>query len=92
MDDTTRRGTLTIVGTWDKDLIRQRAVAIAAEFRGKGVNVVLGPAMGMVYELLHGDQQADVLQVLWESTQPVEGTGKASVRTPTSKVPLPTRP
>ncbi|EEY17921.1 beta-glucosidase [Verticillium alfalfae VaMs.102] len=32
--------------TWDKDLIYRRAVALGKEFRGKGVNVWLGPSVG----------------------------------------------
>lgn len=32
--------------TWDKDLIYARGVAIGEEFRGKGVNVHLGPSVG----------------------------------------------
>ncbi|CCG83028.1 Probable beta-glucosidase G [Taphrina deformans PYCC 5710] len=32
--------------TWDIDLIYQQALAMGAEFRGKGVNVALGPVAG----------------------------------------------
>ena len=32
--------------TWDKDLMRRRGVAIGEEFRGKGVNIHLGPSVG----------------------------------------------
>lgn len=37
---------ITTGATWDKDLIYQRAVAIGKEFRGKGVNIYLGPTVG----------------------------------------------
>ena len=30
---------VNIASTWDKNLMRQRGVAMGAEFRGKGVNV-----------------------------------------------------
>ncbi|KAF8319075.1 glycoside hydrolase [Clavulina sp. PMI_390] len=33
--------------TWDRDLILQRGVAMGEEFRGKGVNVALGPMMNL---------------------------------------------
>lgn len=29
--------------TWDANLMHQRGVALGAEFRGKGINVALGP-------------------------------------------------
>jgi beta-glucosidase len=32
--------------SWNKDLARQRANAMAGEFRTKGVNVALGPVVG----------------------------------------------
>lgn len=37
---------ITAGGTFNKDLIYQRGAAIAKEFRGKGVDVVLGPSTG----------------------------------------------
>ncbi|KAG7103418.1 beta-glucosidase F like protein [Verticillium longisporum] len=37
---------ITTGATWDKDLIYRRAVALGKEFRGKGVNVWLGPSVG----------------------------------------------
>jgi beta-glucosidase len=37
---------ITVGATWDKDLIYRRGVAIGEEFRGKGVNVHLGPSVG----------------------------------------------
>ncbi|TFL07851.1 glycoside hydrolase superfamily [Pterulicium gracile] len=33
--------------TWNRRLIRERADAMGREFRGKGVNIALGPAMNM---------------------------------------------
>ncbi|CCO32424.1 hypothetical protein BN14_06484 [Rhizoctonia solani AG-1 IB] len=37
---------VTVAATWDRDLIYNRAVAIADEFRGKGVHVALAPVTG----------------------------------------------
>ncbi|KAF1913850.1 beta-glucosidase 2 precursor [Ampelomyces quisqualis] len=37
---------ITVGSTWDKSLIRRRGVAIGEEFRGKGVNIHLGPSVG----------------------------------------------
>ncbi|CAE6460084.1 unnamed protein product [Rhizoctonia solani] len=37
---------VTVAATWDRDLIYERAVALAAEFRGKGVHAMLGPVTG----------------------------------------------
>ncbi|KAL6702677.1 hypothetical protein ACN47E_001224 [Coniothyrium glycines] len=37
---------ITVGATWDKDLMYRRGVAIGEEFRGKGVNVHLGPSVG----------------------------------------------
>lgn len=34
---------LTVASTWDKELFYRRGKAIGAEFRGKGINVALGP-------------------------------------------------
>jgi beta-glucosidase-like glycosyl hydrolase len=33
--------------TWNRDLLRKRGEAMAREFRGKGVNVALGPMMNL---------------------------------------------
>ncbi|KAI1328844.1 glycoside hydrolase family 3 protein [Xylariaceae sp. FL0255] len=37
---------ITTGATWNKDLMYQRGVAIGEEFRGKGINVYLGPVVG----------------------------------------------
>ncbi|KAJ4286123.1 hypothetical protein N0V90_013472 [Kalmusia sp. IMI 367209] len=37
---------ITIGATFDKDLMRRRGEAIGEEFRGKGINVYLGPSVG----------------------------------------------
>ncbi|EPQ30517.1 uncharacterized protein PFL1_02043 [Pseudozyma flocculosa PF-1] len=37
---------LTTAATWNRDLIYQRAAALAEEVKGKGINVHLGPATG----------------------------------------------
>ena len=42
-----------VAGTWDKALFKARGIAMGSEFRGKGVNVALGPVMGPL-----GRQQA----------------------------------
>ena len=38
---------ITAATTWNRTLIRQRGKAMGAEFKGKGVNVALGPMMNM---------------------------------------------
>jgi beta-glucosidase len=38
---------ITVASTWDANLYEQRGVAMGAEFRGKGVNVALGPMMNL---------------------------------------------
>ena len=37
---------LTVGATWNRDLMRARGAAHGAEAKGKGINVLLGPAMG----------------------------------------------
>ncbi|KAI9831667.1 MAG: hypothetical protein M1819_004733 [Sarea resinae] len=37
---------LTVAATWDRDLMYQRGSALAAEFKGKGAHVMLGPIAG----------------------------------------------
>ena len=37
---------ITVGATWNKDLMYKRGKAHATEARGKGINVILGPAMG----------------------------------------------
>lgn len=37
---------LTVGATWNRELMRARGIAHGAEAKGKGVNVLLGPAMG----------------------------------------------
>lgn len=37
---------ITCGATWDKELIKARGVALGKEFRGKGANLYLGPAVG----------------------------------------------
>jgi len=39
---------ITIAATWNRDLMRQRGAAIAAEFYGKGIHVHLGPMTNMM--------------------------------------------
>jgi hypothetical protein len=41
-------GGINAAATWNKKLIRERAMAIGQEFRGKGINIALGPAMNLV--------------------------------------------
>ncbi|KAF2021863.1 glycoside hydrolase family 3 protein [Aaosphaeria arxii CBS 175.79] len=45
-DNTAFPAGITVGATWDKDLTYARGVAIGEEFRGKGVNVHLGPSVG----------------------------------------------
>ena len=38
---------ITVASTWNRTLFRLRGQAMGAEFRGKGINVALGPVMNM---------------------------------------------
>ncbi|KAG8952575.1 hypothetical protein FRC03_012069 [Tulasnella sp. 419] len=38
---------VSVFPAWDRELIRQRGIALGEEFRGKGVHIALGPAMNM---------------------------------------------
>ncbi|KAI0352075.1 beta-glucosidase [Trametes cingulata] len=38
---------ITVASTWKRSLMRARGLAIGQEFKGKGVNVALGPMMNM---------------------------------------------
>ena len=38
---------ITVASTWNRTLLRARAAAMGAEFRGKGVHVALGPMVNM---------------------------------------------
>ncbi|CAE6507267.1 unnamed protein product [Rhizoctonia solani] len=37
---------VTVAATWDRELIYERAAALGAEFRGKGIHVALAPVTG----------------------------------------------
>ncbi|EJF66578.1 beta-glucosidase [Dichomitus squalens LYAD-421 SS1] len=39
---------INAAATWNRTLFRQRGAALGAEFRGKGVNVALGPMMNLM--------------------------------------------
>jgi beta-glucosidase len=43
-----------IGATWSKDLALQRAQYMGAEFKGKGVNVALGPVVGPLGKVAEG--------------------------------------
>lgn len=45
---------ITTGGTWDKELFLARGEGLGAEFRAKGANVMLGPAMGPLGRLPAG--------------------------------------
>ncbi|KAH6668087.1 thermostable beta-glucosidase B [Plectosphaerella plurivora] len=49
--------------TWDLDLIRQRGEYLAAEFRGTGIHVILGPAPGALGKNAEGGRN-------WEGFAP----------------------
>ena len=40
-------GGITAAATWNRTLLRERGRAMGEEFKGKGVNVALGPMMNM---------------------------------------------
>lgn len=39
---------INAASTFNRDLIKKRGEAMGAEFRGKGINVALGPMMNMM--------------------------------------------
>ena len=45
---------LSVGASWNRDLARKRAVAMAGEFRTKGVNVALGPVVGPLGRIATG--------------------------------------
>ena len=45
---------IQIAASWDRDLSYKRAVAIAKEFRGKGIHFALGPMMNIDRNARHG--------------------------------------
>ncbi|RPB03455.1 hypothetical protein L873DRAFT_1826144 [Choiromyces venosus 120613-1] len=51
---------ITTGATWDKDLMYQRANAMGAEFRGKGIHVLLGPSGVGARESVKGIQDNGV--------------------------------
>jgi len=53
---------ITAGATWDKDLLYRRGVAIGEEFRGKGVNVHLGPSVGPLGRKPRGGRSMSCLQ------------------------------
>ncbi|KIM83540.1 glycoside hydrolase family 3 protein [Piloderma croceum F 1598] len=45
---------VNVATTWDKNLMLKRGTAMGAEFRGKGVNVALGPMMNLARDVAAG--------------------------------------
>lgn len=54
---------MTVASTWDRDLMYQRGYAIGAESKGKGINVLLGPAAGPLGRHANGGRN-------WEGFSP----------------------
>ncbi|TFK45798.1 beta-glucosidase [Heliocybe sulcata] len=54
---------LTAAASWDRDLIYQRGVSIAEEYKGKGAHVVLGPVAGPLGRSAYGGRN-------WEGFSP----------------------
>ncbi|EQL00879.1 Glycoside hydrolase, family 3 [Ophiocordyceps sinensis CO18] len=78
------------VGTsWNKNLARRRGAAMAAEFRRKGVNVLLGPVVGPAWRVVRGGRNWEGFSVdpylsgllVSESVQGIQAQGvQASVK------------
>lgn len=43
-----------VAATWDRDLMYQYGKAMGSEFRGKGINVALGPVAGPLGRVVRG--------------------------------------
>ncbi|KAF3012825.1 hypothetical protein G7054_g4176 [Neopestalotiopsis clavispora] len=69
--------------SWNKDLTRQRAVAMGNEFRKKGVNVLLGPVVGPIGRVTQGGRNWEGFSVdpylsgglVYETVSGVQSTG-----------------
>ncbi|KAI9729159.1 MAG: hypothetical protein M1834_007066 [Cirrosporium novae-zelandiae] len=69
---------ITIGATWNKDLMYSRGAALAAEARGKGVNVQLGPTIGPLGRKPRGGRNwegfgADPVLQAWGGAQTIKG-------------------
>ncbi|KAI0376943.1 glycoside hydrolase family 3 protein [Hypomontagnella monticulosa] len=49
--------------SWNKDLSRKRAVAMAGEFKRKGVNILLGPVVGPLGRVVEGGRNFEGFSV-----------------------------
>ncbi|PFH60809.1 hypothetical protein XA68_10270 [Ophiocordyceps unilateralis] len=75
--------------SWNKMLARQRATAMAGEFRRKGVNVLLGPVVGPAWRVVRGGRNWEGFSVdpylagllVSETVEGIQGQGvQASVK------------
>ncbi|PHH76299.1 hypothetical protein CDD80_1641 [Ophiocordyceps camponoti-rufipedis] len=75
--------------SWNKGLARRRASSMAAEFRRKGVNVLLGPVVGPVGRVVRGGRNWEAFSVdpylsgalVAETVEGIQGEGvQASVK------------
>lgn len=74
---------LHVGASWNKDLTRQRGVGMAGEFKKKGVNVMLGPAIGALGRIVSGGRNWEAFsvdpylagQLVYETVEGVQGEG-----------------
>ena len=50
---------LTVAASWDRDLMRDFAAAMAVEQRGKGTNVMLGPMVNIARVPVGGEREKE---------------------------------
>jgi hypothetical protein len=72
---------ITAGATWDKDLLHRRGVAIGEEFRGKGVNIHLGPSVGALGRKPRGGRSKLSFEFKNSECSHTAQTGKALGRT-----------
>lgn len=59
---------ITTGATWSKDLAYQRGLALGAEARGKGINILLGPTVGMCDEISYLVNSLTMSRSYWKKT------------------------
>lgn len=71
--------------TWDRKLMYERGYAMGEEFKGKGINVALGPVVRSIPPsppmLWYGQKLRQCRRDLLDVTPMVDVTGRDSLRT-----------
>lgn len=69
--------------SWNKNLTHKRGAAMGAEFKKKGVNVLLGPVVGPIGRVVSGGRNWEALSpdpylsgvLVYESVDAIQGEG-----------------